>query len=77
MKVRHFLPILVRFLEMIMSDYTKLNSNIETLSLKVDALLLKANAPPPAPVVIDEQPSVDAIDAAIVAMIAKIDPPTV
>lgn len=50
-----------------MADYTKLNADIAALSTKVDELLAKQNPPP-----VDEQPSVDAADAAVEAIIAKI-----
>ena len=47
-----------------MSDYTKLMADLEALSAKVDAMLV----PEPVP---DEQPAVDAADAAVVAILAK------
>lgn len=50
-----------------MADLTKLNADIAALSAKVDELLAKANTPPP-----DEQPAVDAADAAVEAILAKI-----
>lgn len=55
-----------------MANYDKLNADIKALSDKVDALLAK---PAPEPVVIeppDEQPAVDAADAAINDIAAKI-----
>lgn len=50
-----------------MADFTKLNADIAALSAKVDALIAKT-APPP----VDEQPAVDAADAAVEAIMAKI-----
>lgn len=54
--------------EKIMADYSKLMSDIAALSVKVDTLLAKPG-PAPAP---DEQPQVDAADAAVEAILAKI-----
>ena len=53
-----------------MANYDKLNADIAELSAKVDGLIAKANVVLPAPV--DEQPAVDAADAAVVAISAKI-----
>lgn len=53
-----------------MADFTKLNADIADLSSKVDALIAKVGTPPPPPV--DEQPAVDALDAAVLAISAKI-----
>lgn len=50
-----------------MADFTKLNADIAALSAKVDELLAKVNALP-----VDEQPAVDAADAAVEAVMAKI-----
>lgn len=49
-----------------MADFTKLNADIAALSAKVDELLAKQTPP------VDEQPAVDAADAAIEAIAAKI-----
>ncbi len=58
--------ILKRLERLEMADFTKLNADIAALSAKVDALLA-AQKPP-----VDEQPEVDAADAAVEAIIAKI-----
>lgn len=50
-----------------MSDFAKLTADLAELSAKVDTLIAK-QAPPP----VDEQPAVDAADAAVQAIIAKI-----
>lgn len=50
-----------------MADFTKLNADIADLAVKMDALIAKTNPPP-----VDEQPAVDAADAAVAAVIAKI-----
>ena len=50
-----------------MADYTRLLQAIEALSAKVDALVVKANTPPP-----DELPQVDALTQAVEAVAAKI-----
>jgi hypothetical protein len=50
-----------------MANYDKLNADLADLSAKVDALVAKQNPPP-----VDEQPAVDAADAAVVAIAAKI-----
>jgi hypothetical protein len=60
-----------------MANYDKLNADIAALSAKVDELLEKANAPVviPDPVIIpapDEQPQVDAADASVAAILAKL-----
>lgn len=64
---RHLLLHTLKMLEKIMSDFSKLNADIAALAAKVDELLTK-----PAPVPADEQPAVDAADAAVNAIIAKI-----
>ena len=51
-----------------MADYTKLMADLEALSAKVDAMLVPAPEPVLPP---DEQPAVDAADAAVVAILAK------
>ena len=53
-----------------MADFTKLTAAIEALAAKVDALLAAQTAPP-APVV-DEQPAVDAAEASVEAITAKL-----
>lgn len=50
-----------------MADFAKLNADIAALNAKVDEILAKQNPPP-----VDEQPSVDAADAQVQAIIAKI-----
>lgn len=50
-----------------MADTSKLKADIATLSAKVDELLAKQS---PAPV--DDQPDIDAADADVQAIIAKI-----
>jgi hypothetical protein len=50
-----------------MADFGKLMADIADLSAKVDALVAKQNPPP-----VDEQPQVDAADAAVAAIAAKI-----
>lgn len=58
------------FEEVVMASFDKLNADLVALSAKVDALLAKQPpAPDPAP---DEQPQVDAADAAVEAISAKI-----
>lgn len=52
--------------ETIMSDFSKLNADIAALSAKVDELLAK-QVPP-----VDDQPAVDAVDAQVTAILAKI-----
>jgi len=52
-----------------MSDFSKLNADIADLSAKVDALIAKANTPPPP---VDEQSAIDAAAAAVEAIAAKI-----
>lgn len=54
-----------------MADFAKLNDDIAALSAKVDDLIAKQTPPAPPPVV-DEQPAVDAADAAVEAILAKI-----
>lgn len=51
-----------------MSDFAKLTADLAELSAKVDTLIAKQVPPPP----LDEQPAVDAADAAVQAIIAKI-----
>lgn len=51
-----------------MADFSKLTADLAALSAKVDELLAKQAPPPP----VDEQPSVDAADTAVQAIIAKI-----
>ena len=53
-----------------MADFTKLKTDIADLSAKVDKLIALINTPPAPPV--DEQPEVDAADAEINAIAAKI-----
>jgi hypothetical protein len=55
------------FEERVMADFGKLMADIADLSAKVDALVAKQNPPP-----VDEQPQVDAADAAVAAIAAKI-----
>jgi hypothetical protein len=57
--------------EILMANYDKLNADLAALSAKVDGLIAKVNAPAHDPVV-DEQPAVDAADAAVADIIAKI-----
>ena len=66
---RRLLLHIIKTQGVIMSDFSKLNADIADLSAKVDALIAKANTPPP-PVV--EQPAVDAAAAAVEAIAAKI-----
>lgn len=69
--MHHLLKFLERHQEIrAMADYTRLMNDIADLSSKVDALVAKANTPPPAPV--DDQPSVDHAADAVEAIIAKI-----
>lgn len=51
-----------------MADYTKLDADLAELSTKLDILIAKQAPTPP----VDEQPAVDAADAQVQAMIAKI-----
>lgn len=57
------------FKEKVMADFTKLMADLADLSAKFDAFV--ASHPPPVPPV-DEQPQVDAADAAVQAITAKI-----
>lgn len=50
-----------------MADFTRLNESLAALSAKVDELVAKLNEPAP-----DEQPAVDAADAEVAAILAKI-----
>jgi hypothetical protein len=52
--------------ETVMADFTKLEADLEALTAKLDAFMA-AQVPP-----VDEQPLVDAADAKVEALIAKI-----
>lgn len=58
------------FEEVAMASFDKLNADIAALNARLDALLAKQNPPPVPP--LDEQPQVDAADAAVEAILAKI-----
>jgi hypothetical protein len=63
----HRHPHHLTFEECVVSDFTKLMSDLADLSAKVDALVAKQNPPP-----VDEQPQVDQADQAVQAIAAKI-----
>jgi len=63
----HLLRHIIRQNGAIMGDTTKLKSDVAELAAKLDAFLAKQ---PPVPV--DDQPEIDAIDADIQALAAKI-----
>jgi hypothetical protein len=65
---RYLLKLIVLVLEKNMADYSKLMADLDVLSAKVDVLLAPAPEPIPVP---DEQPAVDAADAAVQAILAK------
>jgi hypothetical protein len=67
---RRFLLHIVKILENIMADYTKLTADVAELKTLVTDLLAKQNPPP-----VDEQPAVDAVDAQVNGIIALIKPP--
>lgn len=67
---RYLLELIVLMLERNMADYSKLMVDLEALSAKVDAMLVPVPVPEPVPP-IDEQPAVDAADAAVEAILAK------
>lgn len=62
--IRHLFHTIIKLMEAILNDYTKLNEAIATLSAKVDAM----NAKPP----VSDQPAIDAITEQVVAITAKI-----
>lgn len=63
---RDLLHIVIKLLEREMADFSKLNQDIAELAAKVDALLAAPNSPP------DDQPAVDAADAAVLAIASKL-----
>lgn len=50
-----------------MADFSKLQADLDALNAKVDELLASQNPPP-----VDEQPAVDAADAKVEAILAKL-----
>lgn len=68
MTLHHDIKKILHNQEAIMADFSKLNSDLADLNAKIDALLAKSAPPPPA----DDQPAVDAADAAVQAIAAKI-----
>jgi hypothetical protein len=59
-----------KLMRFIMADLSLLNAAVTELSAKVDAM--NAKPAPVAPVVVDDQPAVDAVTAEVQGIVAKI-----